>query len=1057
MLLQIIDRSVNDQQKQSIEIVFSVDDRKKSFITEYDPASFQDILKKDLSWYFREYLRSAIATDRDVIKRLINHGKYMGNTLQGDDLQLLSYREGIEEFGYSHLEVSVESSRISFFDELWEALILPDSTYILSSVAKSFTRRFNNIPAIADRHEVLKFDLDKKLPLRVLHAIDARSPEISQAYTTAVNLLKYNGVIEYELWSLDVWSALQTRLLEDLGLHIFQYSGTVAYRQGMLFLSVGGGTEAVSLLELVQGLRNAGCALIVLNIMEWRSESELLLAPETGLALAAQIALTAGMPNLIGMSELSDPWTVDNCLNEFYKNILKGLSLAQSVVEARKALQAQTENTSLSFPARPFQSWFLLVHYELQPVLFFSSSQSVSQDIQHTEAYAAIRQKMHGLFTEFLPPHCEVSGDSILLECLSASRAQAGKVIHVHGPQGTGKTQLLHMLAFYLAGGGWHHVFYFDYAEYFYSPVDVQEMTKNLLNTPQEGRESSVVGNGRCIFLLDNYDSELAEQESDIARAALAEYLDGLAKARHLVVVTGSALGASISNEKPIALRPLNTAEQLNMASKLFRDHTIDVSGSAKILLESCHGNPFLIQHILPKFTASSFDELISKTTDLTRDLDRCVDAYYSWQWLDLPLPWRRWLTLLSSLPGMILEMLAVACDSKTPFEPFLRLSRIIGNFDATLSEGIDLMTRAGFTVKHPMGRSINPHSSHFIRRQSTPDDAEDFANKEIPGLLSRIVCKSLAMIIPEVVKRSDQLIIQNLLVNRRLWARHLECVWRDGKYEEFSTTLSSLTELLKLARLSEELALWALNLASENSGAELKEKTPSSEFRLSWLKLIVLALKSQDAWQNPIIGHTAEHCEQWIKSLDMERLKHEAPLFTAIVQFLQTYYGGVQKKAELKEICALALKEYRRHEVWPLVIQTLNMLIECSSDKGEILLFERQLLEEIPLEDLPPVFAWQMKVKVINGRLSRGELDAAQDLLNSLHSSTAIDHQHKLLGAMQADIYYRKEMFKEASAIYQSLINNEVANTESKEFFRQRCAEIEGRLVSEQQVDPLV
>lgn len=1063
MLLKIIDKPSSDGRNHSIEIVFTTSEGSKSFVSEYFPTSFPESLKKDLAWYFKEYLNgSPTASDRSVIDRLISHGKYMGERLVGDDLQLMCYREWIEESGYSNLTVSVESARIGFFEEPWEALVLPDSKYILSSVAKSFTRRFNNVSSVEEGGRwdaMLEYGLTGESPLKVLHAVVPAIGECnpaSNAYTRANELLQYDGAIEYVLWSLGDWPSLREWLLNAPPVHIFQYSGPLVYSESMFFLpenahSANKSYPVASLHELVRCLQSVKCGLFILNVTEWLCESAPPLAADTGLTLAAQIALTAGMPNVLGLGNLSDPWTADNCLSLVYKNILKGLSLAQSVVEARKALQTQTESDHLNLSPFSFHSWPLLILYELQPVIFCASDQPVAQDILHTRAYAGIRRKMHGFLSEFLPPYSHVTGDSVLLECLGAFRPGSGAVIRIHGSPGSGKTQLLHMLAFYLMRGNWGQAFYFDYAEYFYTAADIREMTAPIL-IGQNG------GQGRCIFMLDNFGPQ-GEGDGATGYIALSRYLLELSAAQHVIVIAGPVSLAPIAGEVQLTLRPLNPAEQRSMASRLLREHRIDVreyGSEANTLLERCRGNPFLIGNIMPKFSSPLSDELIDRVESLSRGASPdCVDAYYSWQWLELPLPWRRWLGLLVDLQGVILEMLAVVFDSKTPFDPVLELYETIGKPNIPFSEGIALLGKAGFTVKHPLGRVVNPRCISFILRQTAaPESGISRDGKTVQTLLSRIVCRSLVIVIPEVIKKSDHLIIQNLVVNRRQWAKHLENIWKAGEYGEFTSTLSSLTELLKQAGLLEELAQWALRQVSENNEADLNKYLEMPEFLRGWIKLVSLTNRNGQAAQNPVIKQTAEFCDQWIKAITSDQASRQASLFTHIVQFLQTYYRQIHEWTALQTVCEMALREYRRHEVWPLAVAALTSLIECCSEKSNMdqaRKFERELLEEVPLDGFHAGFKWQLQAKVVATRLSRAEFDSAQELLDQIYALADNDYQRRLADTLQADIYYRQERLEDAALIYHSLIESAAAldamNSEDREFFRQRYAEIQSRL----------
>lgn len=1072
LLLQIIDKSVGDGRNRPVEIVFTTDDRSRSFVTEFAP-SFPAGFREDLVWYFSNYLPRAenVESDRSVVDRLISHGKYIGDRLLGDDLQLTTYREEIEDRGYGGLTVSIESDRIDFFEEPWEAMILPDSKYVLSSVVKGFTRRWKG-PVEADG--VLEYGLGKDAPLRIVHAVyfdecGAEKETASVAYSAANGQLRYDGAVDHELWPLGNWEILKERLSNSSGpVHVFRYDGPLDYRQGMFYLPAKTFSPAasrkydpVSLLELVQCLKTAECGLLILNVTDWSFDSLQPLSADTGLALAAQISMGAGMLNVLGLNSTADPWTSDDCLNCVYENLFKGLSVAQAVVEARKALQAKTESDSLSFSPVPFQSWSLPVHYASRPVVFFSSAQPPA-DMLNTRGYADARQKMHGFFSEFLPPYSSVSGDSVLPECLSACESGSGAMLYVHGGQGLGKTQLLHMLAFCLVRRGWREAFYFDYGEHFYSVADIRQMTAPVLDAVS-GNDRRDGINGRCVFMLDNVGPEhlRAEDENDSGFAGLAKYLNKLIDENHLIVVTGFDPRFRAFEEwrreiVSISLRPLNALEQRNMASRLLVNRRANVNESRDridTLLACCRGNPFLIRHVLPKFSGASHRELIDNVKRLFVDEApmNCVDVFYAWQWRELSPTLQRWLILLAGLRDVILEMLAVVCDAKNRFAPVSELSGIIGEPEPAFTGGIVIMEEAGFIVRYPAGRVINPRCIKFILKQGADDEVISANRERLEELLSRIVCGALAAVIPQIIKKADPSITRNLISNRWQWAKHLENVWEIGEHEEFLAALSSLAELLKQAGLSNELAQWSLRLLSASN--EIDFETAPPVLRQSWLKLLSSALASRESVENGAIGRAAESCRRWIKNLDAQEVIRDAGLFTAVIQFLQTYHRMAREWALLQEVCEIGLRVYREHEVWPLAVQTLNLLIECCTENGDVArarIFERQLLNEIPMDRFPEGFKWQLQAKTVKSRVERREFDAAQELLDQMYdASVDTGYQRRLLDMLQADIHYRQEKLEDAALIYRALLETETDGADhiNEDFFRQRYAEIKAKL----------
>jgi tetratricopeptide (TPR) repeat protein len=166
----------------------------------------------------------------------------------------------------------------------------------------------------------------------------------------------------------------------------------------------------------------------------------------------------------------------------------------------------------------------------------------------------------------------------------------------------------------------------------------------------------------------------------------------------------------------------------------------------------------------------------------------------------------------------------------------------------------------------------------------------------------------------------------------------------------------------------------------------------------------------------------------------------------------MQKYCRDAGERGLLQEICEVALREYRRHEAWPLVVSTLQLLIEGCSENGDMAgarLYERELLDDIPPDRLPADFKWQLEIKIVTNRLGRGEFEAAQELLDQMYASAEADYQRTVLDMLQADIYYCQERLEEAASLYEALLEDAGPgmSTQSGEFIKQRHARIKDRL----------
>lgn len=1078
LLLKIVDRSTPDMESTRVEIFFDSDEESKSFFAEGAPTGFPDVLSKDLTWYFEKRLAMGASCDDDrmVMDRLISHGKYMGDRLAGDDLEILACHELIETGGYSNLNVSIESENIRFFEAPWEALVLPESKYILSSVAKGFCRRFSSIDSEGQVSAPVALELErsKDSPISYCHALYRRGDRedvvrTSNVYSFVNDQIRHDGAVACELLLFSNGVELLDRLSKSRNdFDVFRYEGPLEFRSGALFLPCSKKCDEAEqdltgtrLTDLAVFLNERNCGLLVLNVTRWDGECGDSLRGATGLAMAAKVCRDSFMPNVLGFDSYPESWLVNHFLNSFLGCLLNGLSVAQAVVEARKALQADSGKSPLCYKPIPFQSWPLPVHYEYRPVRYFSSAVQSAEDITQTQRYAMIRKRMHGFLSEFLPPLEGMSGDSVLLDCLAHLNSKQSAILHIIGESGMGKTQSLHMLGFHLVQNECQHAFYFDFKDGFYSANRMREMVAPIVIHENADSVGGIISESN-LYLLDNV--ELSE--ASVGKATVSEwrelerYLEGLLAQGHRVVVSGSSKIHLFSTREvgkscEVRLGPMDVYSQWHLASKLLESRggeAVEDDSSIERLVALCRGNPFLIKNVMSLVETTTIVDLVGEAEKELCDLrENAGDRFFTWQWQHLNPFWQRWLMLAADLRGVILEMIAVAMDSSKSFEAANELYELIGYPGCSFSEGIDTVSRRGFTVKYPVGRVINSRCAEFLNGQAEDDNLMVDRRGELESLMARIVCRALVKVIPEVMKNADQMILQNLVVNRGQWAKHLERVWRDGHCEEFSVALRVLSDLLKQAGLAAELSQWALHMISSAQDDHRDAQSPSDKFLDTWVRLASMALDASDALENEKISLTVRYSVDWLRGQGNEEIPNPA-LFTRVVQFLQAFFTRTGDWESVLEIGEIGLHQYIRNQVWPLVISTLHMLAESAARSGaneQALGFEQRLLEEVPMDDFNDALKLQCKARIVAGRLERRSIDLAQVLLNEMHQDAEGDRQAYLVDVLQADLYYRDACDEKALLLYEKLVSSSDAegNSANNDFLRQRYDELKARL----------
>ena len=135
--------------------------------------------------------------------KLIQYGQALADSLQGEDLKLYKIAHSIEQSGYQNLDVKIVSSNRRFQAIPWETLILPESSYVLSTVCRSFERAItetksdpavnltlttpqkNNLPGLQN-HSQPSSDAESE-PLRVLYCLLRTKAE----HNVEVNVFNY--------------------------------------------------------------------------------------------------------------------------------------------------------------------------------------------------------------------------------------------------------------------------------------------------------------------------------------------------------------------------------------------------------------------------------------------------------------------------------------------------------------------------------------------------------------------------------------------------------------------------------------------------------------------------------------------------------------------------------------------------------------------------------------------------------------------------------------------------------------------------------------------------
>ncbi|MDP5210194.1 hypothetical protein [Microbulbifer sp. 2205BS26-8] len=1045
MHLRIFDKTgsetVNDLVE--VEVELTGPEESWSYCAEYFQSELTNNFRKLLSWYFGDYEKDHEQTsqgDMSTIDKFIRLGKRMGDNLLGEDHELIKLIEMIEETGFEQLQVSLESERVAFFSDCWEALVLPESKFVLSAVAKGFTRRFaGSSAALSDVH----YQLGEDNPLKVLHVVsrpsginqNCRETDVYSAYLSALSMGKS---CQYEILRVDTKEDLLRRLMATDGVHIVHYDGPIQVCNDGAFLLIG--EEIVDFADLTASKAWLTSTAVILGATDYQQPNHAHIWPQNGLARTAKAANAAGINNIIGFSCLANPWTLTRCIDAVYQGVFSGLSLGQSIVEARKRLQQQLTSHTFVAAGIPFQSWPLLVHYGHQEVFFFDQARALTT-LFESESYADIRRRMHGFNSEFIPPFLSTICDGEFTRLLLAQKA--GKALWIRGQSGSGKTQQLHLLALYHLTHNADYGFFFDLSQYSYHREDIINMIAPIVKQTENADIEELLTKRQvsCLFVFDNVGSCKTDRSDSSGDRTdeydILDYARLLASYGHQVAVTTSA-GAEVVGDDSrftcIDLPKLSIDEQRKLVSEVMQKASMDettLGNHYKTVMSAVDGNVFLAKKIFPalaKTAATNINDKLSHLSDLSKKYSGDpVKTFCEWQWQNIDRCWQRMAIILSDLPGVLLEMIGTAFDRSDKFLPAKELLEQINNGEkksdmSFMSIGIPLLRDSGFLVAYPHGHVMNAYFDPFFDHMRAQDCF--FANniERLELLVSQIVCEAVANLIPHMLQLERPEIVHNLLANRRLWTIHLERLWFAADFTGFFRMETTFIQLLRKKRLEAELCEWLIDLIART----LKDEDFIGDLHASALlqlggQAIILSRHSGEEVFAPL-GHWSE---QYFKSL-VER--HDNPLlesgdaYTLNVRYLELYYQLSKNWMKLKELEEASYKLYSESKDFVSAAGRLALLLHCSitlDEQEQYDLYVKILFEYVTSGRLPSQHFHEIVIKVLAEWCNVTNGKAAQALLDRSGSVEGFGQFEALYQRIQADIYFIEENYHDAAVVY--------------------------------------
>lgn len=1017
MLLRIIDISEQQETKDQVEVIFTAPDQTTiKFRSGYFPSFYTNNFSNLKSWYFEKYQLDSPKDDQNFVSKYIRLGQNMGDQLLGDDSEIYKIVKIIEENGYQNLSVTIESENFNFFKEQWETIVLPESKYILSSTVKGFFRSHlqkDNV-SILSKIENYKEKIDDNVQLKVLNIVIGEKSKESFMNDGFVDSLLYNNLYDYE--SLYFENAKTFRIaLEKIGFtaDIIVFNGDIASDDAHEIVN----EKCVAQTDVVELIKCTEAEFIIINSSFFSVDDEIF-DRELGLAKLAMHIIEETNKAVLGFSNSSQYWVYSYCIKLVLEKLASGLSLGQSIIEVRKALQKKQEYDNLSITPIPFQPWSILQFYGINNSVFVSTPHS-KVNIHDSDRFKIVRSKLHGFINEYLPinnfPPAENSFPSAI------TNAQKFKSLSIVAPQGYGKSQLAHDTTLFLIYKGFEKGFRFDFSKDSYTSSTMLEMIAQTIGQPSDDKDKIYEGleKLKSIFVFENIDSTNITSINDLIEKLTDDniYIFTMCKCQDLSL-----------NLKPYILHlpELPTVNKLALGAQTFRIFLQDkipdnIEENYQKFISSL-SVPFLIKKLTPILLKINDEEIKEEAYEKfgKSEPNNCINDFYLWGFSKLSETARKLFIALKDVKGVYLEILNSTLFSGQEFQPAIQFFELLGNKDTDYSKCLEELEMFDFLTRHPYGRTINESSLIFLKENVALIDAP--SDQKFSTSVSLIICESARRVIFHLNKNQNQAISFNLLANRGLLAAHMEKLWYAEEWDQFDKTLSSVEHFLKQNGIVDEIAKWAYHLLKKQRGNN-SGLVKNSDLSASHLKLIIQALAAENYKDESVFSDSAQKCEDWLNS-DRINQSEYLELNLYCLKFLEKYFLLEKNYTKLIKVSESMLDFFLEKKMDQFSISTIKMIIHCFTelrDFDQCEKYELLLLNSIlKNEDIPAFVCQQVQLGIVSGRISRGNGDLALSLLNTIEE-TGINNPNLMapISLLKADIAYLKNNFYEACKIY--------------------------------------
>ncbi|MFI1971934.1 CHAT domain-containing tetratricopeptide repeat protein [Streptomyces cinnamoneus] len=598
---------------------------------------------EDLRWYLEDYLRAPFGVYEDrgcrIADRLPSWGRVMFTALFGSGPARDAYvRVRTRATHPGSAEIVLRSSAPAWLGLPWELLCDPRLPTPLALDGMGLSRA---LPA----HLGEAFEVGGHR-LRVLMVISRPDGAHDVGYRMIARPLlrrleAVRGRVDVEVLRPPTLEALVERLREarEAGTPFqivhFDGHGTLAEEGVLVFEKPGGGADHVPAGRIARVLADARVPVVVLNACQSGAVGKQLEA-----AVATRL-LAGGASAVVAMAYSVYAVAAAEFVTAFYERLFVGDTIGEAVRAGRAQMARRPERPSPKGEL-PLADWAIPVHYLRREVRFpelRAEPTAARSGLSLEDALDRLRERGPGAADDPLSPEGEFVGRDGLFHTLETA-ARARRVVVLHGPGGTGKTELAKAFGRWWRDTGgverpewviWHsfepgvasfgldgvvaqiglRVFGADFAR---QPPDVRrELVRDLL------REH------RLLMVWDNFESVASMPDpaaatpplDDTGRGELKDFLAEVAAGgRSVILVTSRTPEHWLGDLRRVAVGGLSPDEAVEYADHVLRPFPAAAPRRADRafaeLLEWLHGHPLSMRLILPHLDTTDAGALLA-------------------------------------------------------------------------------------------------------------------------------------------------------------------------------------------------------------------------------------------------------------------------------------------------------------------------------------------------------------------------------------------------------------------------------------------------------------